>query len=127
MLQKRWALAPLAKPSSIETVVSRPSLLLAIVALTIFGKFVIWTCVVWLFRYPLRSALMVGLGLTQIGEFSYVLVQVARDSRLVGDDMYNATLAASVITILLNGILLRYLPRLLGEAPGEKLSSAQAR
>ena len=106
--------------------VSRPSLLLVIVALTIFGKFVIWTCVVWLFRYPLRSALMVGLGLTQIGEFSYVLVQVARDSRLVGDDMYNATLAASVITILLNGILLRYLPRLLGEAPGHKLSSAQA-
>jgi hypothetical protein len=40
--------------------------------------------------------------------------------------MYNATLAASVITILLNGILLRYLPRLLGEAPGHKLSSAQA-
>jgi CPA2 family monovalent cation:H+ antiporter-2 len=69
---------------------------------------------------------MVGLGLTQIGEFSYVLVQVARDSRLVGDDMYNATLAASVITILLNGILLRYLPRLLGEARGHKLSSAQA-
>jgi len=63
-----------------------------------------------LFRYPWKTALMVGVGLTQIGEFSYVLVQVARDARLVGDDIYNATLAASVITILLNGFLIRFVP-----------------
>jgi monovalent cation:H+ antiporter-2, CPA2 family len=67
--------------------------------------------VVWLFRYPPRTALLVGLGLTQIGEFSYVLVRVARDAQLVTDDFYHATLAASVITILLNGLLLRALPR----------------
>ena len=71
------------------------------------GKFAIWTFVVWLFRYPPRTALMVGLGLTQIGEFSYVLVRVARDAHLVTDDIYHATLAASVITILLNGLLMR--------------------
>lgn len=93
---------------------SKPSLLAVIVALTIVGKLLIWTCVVWLFRYPLRTALMVALGLTQIGEFSYVLVQVARDSGLAGDAMYNATLAASVLTILVNGILLRYAPKILG-------------
>jgi monovalent cation:H+ antiporter-2, CPA2 family len=87
--------------------ISKPSLLLVIVAVTVVGKFVIWALVVWLFRYPLRTALMVGTGLAQIGEFSYVLVQVARDAKLVGDDMYNATLAASVITILLNGLLVR--------------------
>ena len=51
---------------------------------------------------------MVGLGLTQIGEFSYVLVQVARDAHLVGDEIYNATLAASVVTILMNGLLMRF-------------------
>jgi len=103
---------------------SRPSLLLVIVALTMVGKLVIWTCVVWLFRYPLRMAVMIGVGLTQIGEFSYVLVQVARDSRLIGDDMYNATLAASVITILLNGIALRYLTPLLGV---ERATAAEAK
>ena len=102
----------------------RPSLLLVIVALTMVGKLVIWACVVWLFRYPLRMAVMIGVGLTQIGEFSYVLVQVARDSHLVGDDMYNATLAASVITILLNGIALRYLPPLLGD---QRATAAEAK
>ena len=88
-------------------IVSKPSLLLVIVAMVVIGKFLIWALVVKLFRYPTSTALMVGLGLTQIGEFSYVLVRVARDAHIVGDDMYNSVLAASVITILINGLLLR--------------------
>jgi monovalent cation:H+ antiporter-2, CPA2 family len=91
--------------------ISKPSLWGTIVLLTMLGKFLVWTAVVLLFRYPPRTALMVGLGLTQIGEFSYVLVRVARDAQLVTEDVYHATLAASVITILLNGLLLKALPR----------------
>jgi CPA2 family monovalent cation:H+ antiporter-2 len=91
--------------------ISKPALWGTIVILTVVGKFVVWTAVVWLFRYPPRTALLVGLGLTQIGEFSYVLVRVARDAQLVTDDIYHATLAASVITILLNGLLMRALPK----------------
>ena len=94
-----------------RVLISKPSLWGTIVILTMLGKFVIWTAVVWLFRYPPRTALLVGLGLTQIGEFSYVLVGVARDAKVVTDDVYHATLAASVITILLNGLLMRALPR----------------
>ena len=90
--------------------ISKPSLLMVIVGLVVIGKFVIWALVVKLFRYPTGTAVMVGLGLTQIGEFSYVLVRVARDAHIVGDDMYNAVLAASVITILINGLLLRFVP-----------------
>jgi len=48
--------------------------------------------------------------LTQIGEFSYVLVQIARDARLVDSDVYSATLAASLLTILLNAFLMRMVP-----------------
>jgi K+:H+ antiporter len=94
-----------------------PSLLLTMVALTICGKLAIWAIVVRIFGYSWKSALMVGLGLTQIGEFSYVLVQVARDARLVGDEVYNATLAASLVTILLNGLLIRFVPQPAKVAP----------
>ena len=90
---------------------SRAFLWIVIVLLTVGGKFVIWGGVVWLFRYPWRTAMLVGVGLTQIGEFSYVLVRVARDANLVGNDVYNATLAASVITIILNGLLMKAMPR----------------
>ena len=102
--------------------ISKPGMLVALVALIMVGKFVIWTIVVLLFRYPVKTALMVGIGLTQIGEFSYVLVQVARDSHLVGNDMYNATLAASLITILLNGLLIRLFSRRLGLSPAPALN-----
>jgi CPA2 family monovalent cation:H+ antiporter-2 len=93
-----------------RVLISKPSLLFVIVGMVVVGKFVIWAIVVKLFRYPTHMALMVGLGLTQIGEFSYVLVRVARDAHIVGDDMYNAVLAASVFTILINGLLMRFVP-----------------
>ena len=82
-------------------------LLLEILGLVVLGKFAIWMAVVWLFRYPLRTAVLVAVGLTQIGEFSYVLIQVARDSHLVGNDVYNAILAVSLLSILMNAALMR--------------------
>jgi CPA2 family monovalent cation:H+ antiporter-2 len=91
-------------------VIENPGLLLAILGLIIVGKFLVWTAVVWLFRYPLRTAALVGVGLTQIGEFSFILVQVARSAGHVGSDVQNATLAASLISILLNALLVRYVP-----------------
>jgi K+:H+ antiporter len=91
-------------------------LLGVMVVLIVGGKFVIWTAVVWLFRYPLSTALRVGAGLTQIGEFSFILVQVARMAGQVGDEVYSATLAAALLTILINALLVRYLPAWLGTA-----------
>jgi monovalent cation:H+ antiporter-2, CPA2 family len=98
------------------TVVRNFSLLAVIVALVVVGKLVTWTLVVWAFRHPLPTALLVGVGLTQIGEFSFILVQVARQADLVGEDVYNATLAAALITILINAALVRYAPGWIGAA-----------
>jgi monovalent cation:H+ antiporter-2, CPA2 family len=83
-------------------------LLGVMLALIILGKLVIWTAVVWLFRYRLATALVVAVGLTQIGEFSFILVQAARSAGHVGADVYSATLAAALVSILLNAALLRY-------------------
>jgi CPA2 family monovalent cation:H+ antiporter-2 len=71
------------------------------------GKFLVWTTIVKLFRYPLWIALAVGAGLTQIGELSFVLVQVARSSGMVADNVFSSVIAASVISILLNVFLVR--------------------
>lgn len=92
------------------TIWAHPWLLLVLLALILLGKFVLWSAVVLLFRYPLQIALLAAVGLTQIGEFSYVLVRVARDHQLVSSEMYNATLAASLLSILLNALLVRAAP-----------------
>jgi K+:H+ antiporter len=103
----RWALI------NPRAVVGYPGLLLAILLLVVVGKFVVWTFVVKLFRYPWTTSLLVGTGLTQIGEFSFVLIQVAHANRLVGDPFYYATLAASLLSILINAALVRTVPQAL--------------
>jgi len=85
----------------------RPVLLAMMLVLIVLGKFIIWAGVALLFRYPWRTAVRIGVGLTQIGEFSYVLVQVARSASLVDDALYNCTLMASLLSIVLNTILVR--------------------
>jgi monovalent cation:H+ antiporter-2, CPA2 family len=88
----------------------------AMVGLITVGKFLVWGVVVRLFGYPLQTALRVAVGLTQIGEFSFILVQVARSAGHVGAEVYNATLAASLLTILLNAALVRAGHRWIGRA-----------
>lgn len=75
--------------------------------LIIVGKFLVWTVVVRLFRYPAQEAIAVAAGLTQIGELSFVVVQVARSSGLVDEGVFSTVIAASLISILLNVFLVR--------------------
>jgi CPA2 family monovalent cation:H+ antiporter-2 len=75
--------------------------------LIVVGKFVVWTGIVWLFRYSFRTAISVAAGLTQIGELSFVVVQVAHSSGMVADDVYTTVIAASLISIFLNVFIVR--------------------
>jgi monovalent cation:H+ antiporter-2, CPA2 family len=75
--------------------------------LIVVGKFLAWTLVVWLFRYPLWTAIAVAAGLTQIGELSFVVVQVARSAKMVDESVFSTVIAASLISILLNVFIVR--------------------
>ncbi|MBM4443290.1 MAG: cation:proton antiporter [Candidatus Rokubacteria bacterium] len=95
-------------------VVDHPQLLLVLVALIVIGKLLIWTGVVSAFGHSLWTATLVGVGLTQIGEFSFILIQVARAAGHVDEAVYQATLAASLLTIVANAALMRAAPGWLG-------------
>lgn len=82
-------------------------LLAVMLCLIVFGKFAIWFAVMKLFRYSSWTSIAVAAGLTQIGELSFILVQVARKSGLVGEGVFTATLAASLISIFLNVFIVR--------------------
>ena len=100
----------------LRVVVNNLPLLVLIVGLVIIGQWAIWTVVTRLFGQSLSTALLVGVGLAQIGEFSFILVRVARQAGHVGADVYSATLAASLVTILINAVLVRLVPRWIGPA-----------
>jgi CPA2 family monovalent cation:H+ antiporter-2 len=90
-----------------RTWLSNWRLLAVLVAMILVGKFVIWFIVVRLFGYSSQTALRVGIGLTQIGEFAFILAQVSLRSSLITTGVYNATLAAALITILINASLFK--------------------
>ncbi|MFZ0707923.1 MAG: cation:proton antiporter, partial [Candidatus Korobacteraceae bacterium] len=85
-------------------------ILLVVVGMVVVGKALIWTGITKAFGYSARTSILVGTGLTQIGEFSFILVQAARNSGLLTANFYHATLAASLITILINAALVRSVP-----------------
>jgi len=90
-----------------KVLLSSLPLLGLMLALIVVGKFVVWTGVVWLFRYPFWTALAVASGLTQIGELSFVVVQVARSSGMVAENVFSTVIAASLISIFLNVFIVR--------------------
>ena len=90
-----------------KTVFHNLPLLGLMLLLILIGKFLVWTIVVRAFRYPLKAAIAVAAGLTQIGELSFVVVQVARSSGIVSEAFLGTAIAASLISILLNVFIVR--------------------
>jgi CPA2 family monovalent cation:H+ antiporter-2 len=85
-------------------------LILGLVALVFVGKFLIITPLVKLFRYPLKTALIAGLGLAQIGEFSFVLASEGQALGLVSRRVYLLILGTTAVTLILTPFVLRLVP-----------------
>ena len=56
-------------------------------------------------RFPLRTVVGVALGLAQIGEFSFVLMEVGHSHGLLQGDRYQLVLSAAVLTMLVTPAL----------------------
>lgn len=64
--------------------------------------------------FPLRIAAICGIGLAQIGEFSFVLMEVGRANGLLEGDRFQILLTAAVITVALTPFLIRVAPAIGG-------------
>lgn len=84
--------------------------LLGLVAISMIGKAAIVTMVVRLFRYSLKTSLTVGLGINQIGEFSFVLAGVAQAQNLFSERLYGLTVGTTAATLLITPFVLRSIP-----------------
>jgi hypothetical protein len=63
-------------------------------------------------RQPLHSALVVAIGLAQVGEFSFILIREAHALKVLPADVGHQLVAAAMISIMLNPFLFRHLPRI---------------
>ncbi|HEX8916198.1 MAG TPA: cation:proton antiporter [Humisphaera sp.] len=93
-------------------VVQRPLLLVAGLGIVLIGKPLAALAIVALIGYPARTALVVALGLAQIGEFSFILSQIGSQAKLIDADGHNLIVATAIVSITLNPLLFRQLPKI---------------
>jgi monovalent cation:H+ antiporter-2, CPA2 family len=75
-------------------------IVLILAAGLILLKFFIAALATIFLRFPLRTALITGISLAQIGEFSFILSDVGREFELIGPDVYQIFLSVVVITMI---------------------------
>ncbi|MGK7921606.1 MAG: cation:proton antiporter [Trichodesmium sp.] len=95
---------------------SHLEIILGLVFLVLVGKFLIVTPIVRIFGYPLKTAILTGLGLAQIGEFSFVLASAGQTLGLVSRRVYLLILGTTAVTLVITPFILRIVPQLLNWA-----------
>jgi CPA2 family monovalent cation:H+ antiporter-2 len=102
--------------------------LLAVVAVVIIGKALAALVIVLALRGGAGVALTVAAGLAQIGEFSFILVEMGRSLELLPAEATGLVLAAAVVSITVNPLLLRAVApleaRVRGRGPGRSVAKA---
>lgn len=78
--------------------------------LIIFGKFIITLLLGTVIARPAVTFLVVAVGLSQIGEFSFILGQEGLNLNLLSQDQYSLLLAGSLVSITANPLMYRLMP-----------------
>ena len=81
-----------------------------VVALIFILKIITGTVSALLIGNSLRTSVLTGLGLAQIGEFSFVLAVAGKASGLISEEFYQIFLSSSVVTMIITPFMLNAAP-----------------
>lgn len=79
----------------------------ALSLMVLVGKGIILSLISRIFGYVNVVPIAVGLGLAQIGEFSFVLSKLAFKENILSEDVYALILSASIVTMIVSPFLAR--------------------
>ncbi len=96
----------------LRVLVEQPLQVIALLVVILMGKALLACLAGLAMRLPLRVALLAGLGLSQVGEFSFVLANLGRSMGLLDENELGVFIAASVLTMLITPFALRFGPAL---------------
>ncbi|MFN2238403.1 MAG: cation:proton antiporter [Thermoanaerobaculia bacterium] len=96
----------------LRMVAERPLEILAVALGIMVLKAVIVGAAALVLHYPFRTAIIAGVALAQIGEFSFVLLTVPGASDLLQPAEFQTIVAASVFTMIVTPLLLSFAPGL---------------
>jgi CPA2 family monovalent cation:H+ antiporter-2 len=92
-------------------------LLILMTALLISVKTGLVVVTAKMLRYPIRSALLAGLGLAQTGEFSFLLAQQGLGRGLLTEDVFQTFINASILSMLATPFIIQAGPWLTAKLP----------
>jgi len=81
--------------------------LIVLVLLITIGKYLVTLLMGVFIKQPARTFLVVAAGLSQIGEFSFILGQAGLALGLLGQDQYSMILAGALLSIAVNPLMYR--------------------
>lgn len=84
---------------------SEPEKVLAVMAIVTLGTPIVAMALVLAFHYPLNSALVVGVSLAQIGEFSFILIVLGSSLGMLPAEAQSLVVAAAILSISVNPLL----------------------
>ncbi|MDU0810295.1 MAG: cation:proton antiporter [Burkholderia sp.] len=88
-----------------HVLIQEPLHVIEVTAIVLICKTLAAVVFILTFRYPLRTGLIVGAGLAQIGEFSFILSELGRSLNLLSVEGQNLILAVALISISFNTLL----------------------
>ncbi len=95
-----------------RVLLAHPLPVVGLLVAVLLVKFVAGAGAVLLAEIPLRSAIMVGIALAQVGEFSFLLAQQGQESGFLRGDPYQVFLAVSVLSMIVTPFLMQWSPHL---------------
>ncbi len=85
--------------------------ILLITAAVLLMKAIIASLATLVLGYPLRTAILVGFSLSQVGEFSFILSQTGIQHGLISQGLYQGFLSASILTMMLTPFIIAFAPQ----------------
>ncbi len=95
-----------------RVLLAHPLLVFGLLLAILLVKFLSGAGAVLLTGVPPRSAVMVGVALAQVGEFSFLLAQQGQESGYFRGDPYQVFLAVSVLSMIVTPFLMQWSPNL---------------
>ena len=89
-----------------------PAVVTGLLIVVLLVKFVTGVGAVLAVSMPPRSAVMTGIALAQVGEFSFILAQVGQEHGFLAGPPYQIFLAVSVCSMIITPFLMQWSPHL---------------
>lgn len=90
-----------------QVLLAHPFLFAGLLGVILIAKPLAAVAIVWALGHSVRTALTVSVALAQIGEFSFILAELATEEKVLPDDGLSLLIACAICSIALNPLIFR--------------------